>query len=157
MRRMLIGKMFDSAGQTAIEYMLLLTICALIVFAAFKTFFSPGGNVHSTTENYFNKVSSNIMGPEPVFTSNESTGGPCGAACTSFSYSDCPIADNCCSKYIEYSWQMNPNDPSIGAGQCNVSSSECMFPIDPANCDTYNSNECCVQDGLCASSGTACY
>ncbi|HOD12052.1 MAG TPA: hypothetical protein PKO44_03020 [Candidatus Omnitrophota bacterium] len=157
MRRMLIGKMFDSAGQTAIEYMLLLTICALIVFAAFKTFFAPGGNVNKPTEAYFNKISSNIMGPEPVFTSNESTGGPCGAACTSFSYSDCPTANDCCSKHLEYSWQMNPNDPSIGAGQCNVSFSGCVFPPDPANCDTYSNNECCVQDSLCASSGTGCY
>lgn len=66
MRRMLIGKMFDSAGQTAIEYMLLLTICALIVFAAFKTFFGPGGNVRNATEGYFNKVSNSIMGSAPV-------------------------------------------------------------------------------------------
>lgn len=75
MRRMLIGKMFDSAGQTAIEYMLLLTICALIVFAAFKTFFAPGGNVNKPTEAYFNKISSNIMGPAPVFTTITNPGG----------------------------------------------------------------------------------
>lgn len=57
-----------SRGQTAIEYMLLLTICALIVFAGFKTFFTPGGRVRNGLDLYFNKVSNSVMGPAPSLT-----------------------------------------------------------------------------------------
>jgi Flp pilus assembly pilin Flp len=53
-------------GQTAIEYMLLLTICALIVFAGFRTFFQPGERARNGFDLYFNKVSNSIMGPAPV-------------------------------------------------------------------------------------------
>lgn len=52
-------------AQTAIEYLLLLTICALIVFVAFKTFFEPGGRVRNGLDLYFNKVSNKVMGDAP--------------------------------------------------------------------------------------------
>lgn len=52
-------------GQTAIEYLLLLTICALIVFFMFKTFFSDGGRVRNGLDLYFNKVSNKVMGNAP--------------------------------------------------------------------------------------------
>ena len=149
-------KKFFVGGQTAVEYMLLLTICALIVFTAFNTFFSPGGRVRNVTEDYFNKVSSNIMGDEPVFTAIVPTGGPCGAACTSFGYSDCPVVGGCCQRYLEYTWQVNPNDPSMGAGQCSLSSSGCIMPTAASNCDVYSAEECCVNDGYCASMGGGC-
>lgn len=65
MKRIFLNKN-STRGQTAIEYMLLLTICALIVFTAFKTFFLPGGRVRNATESYFNAVGSSVMGNAPV-------------------------------------------------------------------------------------------
>ena len=65
MKKIFAGRALCSVGQTAIEYMLLLTICALIVFAAFKTFFGPSGRVRNATEIYFNKVSNGVMGSAP--------------------------------------------------------------------------------------------
>jgi len=56
-------KWISRRAQTAIEYLLLLTICALIVFFAFRTFFSEGGRVRNGLDLYFNKVSNKVMGP----------------------------------------------------------------------------------------------
>jgi Flp pilus assembly pilin Flp len=56
---------FVKKAQTAIEYLLLLTICALIVFLALRTFFQEGGRVRNGLELYFNKVSNKVMGDKP--------------------------------------------------------------------------------------------
>lgn len=147
-------KVIVKKAQTAIEYMLLLTICALIVFASFKTFFAPEGRVRNGLDLYFNKVSNEVMGSEPEFTTIATTGGPCGADCTSFTYNDCPTADGCCWKYIQYAWYQPTNDPSIGAGQCQSSSSGCMLP--GGSCEVFNAGVCCNQDSTCASMGGGC-
>ena len=58
-------------GQTAIEYMLLLTICALIAFVSFRTFFGEPDQeplndaVKNPMQTYFNEVQDGIMGPAP--------------------------------------------------------------------------------------------
>lgn len=48
-------------AQTAIEYLLLLTICALIAFVIFRTFFSPGGRAREAALDYFNAVHEEIV------------------------------------------------------------------------------------------------
>ena len=49
-------------GQIAIEYLLLLTICALVFFLGFRTFFEDGGQVSDVSTNYFAKVQNAIVG-----------------------------------------------------------------------------------------------
>ncbi len=61
-------KRISRKAQTAIEYMLLLTICALLVFASFRVFFEPEGRVRNGLDLYFNKVSESVMGPAPELT-----------------------------------------------------------------------------------------
>ncbi len=59
----------DQAGfkkaQTAIEYLLLLTICALIAFVFLRTFFVPGGKVKESLDLYFCKIKDKVAGSAP--------------------------------------------------------------------------------------------
>ncbi len=60
-------------GQTAIEYTLILTICALIAFVSFRIFFSETGTpenaaIQNPTQTYFNEVQDAIMGDAPNIT-----------------------------------------------------------------------------------------
>mgnify|MGYP001589023181 CR=1 FL=1 len=66
MRNIKSNQLSAKNAQTAIEYLLLLTICALIVFVSFKTFFSPEGRLRNGLELYFNNVSNKVMGNVPV-------------------------------------------------------------------------------------------
>lgn len=65
MRRERLATRAGRKAQTAIEYMLLLTICALIAFAGFRLFFQPGKRVRNGFELYFNNVSNALIGPSP--------------------------------------------------------------------------------------------
>ena len=49
-------------AQTAIEYLLLLTVTAVIVFIGFKTIVPRSGQV---SERFFNKVANGIMDTPP--------------------------------------------------------------------------------------------
>ena len=64
-------------GQIAIEYLLLLTICALVTFWGFKTFFQEGGAVRDPMTNYFVKVQGELMGDAPDLSGGYGV-GPCG-------------------------------------------------------------------------------
>jgi len=56
-------------AQAAIEYLLLLTICALIAFFVFRTFFDEdeGGRARNVSEEYFTEVQNQLMGEPPSF------------------------------------------------------------------------------------------
>jgi len=89
-------KFMEQKAQTAIEYMLLLTICALIVFASFKTFFEPDGRVGNGLDLYFNKVSNSLMGPAPSLPALPPPPDPCGSCPDSDSeYCGTPLYDLC--------------------------------------------------------------
>lgn len=49
-------------AQTAIEYLLLFAIVAVVVFVAFRTLLPRG---HEIAGNYYNKVAVGIMGEPP--------------------------------------------------------------------------------------------
>ena len=67
-------------GQIAIEYLLLLTICALVTFWGFKTFFQEGGAVRDPMTNYFAKVQGEISGPVPILLYGSPNGGGGGSS-----------------------------------------------------------------------------
>lgn len=54
--------LMSRGGQTAIEYLLIFTIVAVVVLVAFKSFL-PRTNV--IANDYFNRVADAIMGPTP--------------------------------------------------------------------------------------------
>jgi len=65
-------------GQTSLEYLLLLSVVAVVVIASF----SPGSlidQVHNSAQGYYNTVTSAIMGanPKPI------NGGWCPVTCPS--------------------------------------------------------------------------
>ncbi len=53
-------------GQIAIEYLLILTVCALVAFGGFKLFFEEGGEVRGPMTSYFTKVQREIVGDEVI-------------------------------------------------------------------------------------------
>lgn len=54
--------MLKKQGQTAIEYMVLLTVVAAIVFLGLRNWL---GAINETSETYFNEVSEGIMDAPP--------------------------------------------------------------------------------------------
>jgi len=80
-------------GQTALEYLLLLAVVAVIVIASF----SPGSliqQVHDAAQGYYNTVTSVIMGANP----NPINGGWCPVTCPSgagpsviYGACECPV------------------------------------------------------------------
>lgn len=64
---MIYSKSFSRKAQTAIEYLLLLTICALIAFVVFRLFFNEGGRARDVANQYFLKVQEEIVGEPPSF------------------------------------------------------------------------------------------
>ncbi len=61
------SKKFCLKAQTAIEYLLLLTICALIAFVVFRLFFNEGGRAREAANQYFFKVQEGVVGDPPSF------------------------------------------------------------------------------------------
>ncbi|MDP8266849.1 MAG: hypothetical protein P9M07_07915 [Candidatus Aceula meridiana] len=62
------SKRIFSKGQAAIEYLLLLTICALIAFFVFRSFFDEeSGRARQATNAYFTEVQNHLMGEPPDF------------------------------------------------------------------------------------------
>ncbi len=49
-------------GQTAVEYLLIFTVVAIVVFVGFKTLLP---RTHTVSEDFFNRVSNGIMGNPP--------------------------------------------------------------------------------------------
>ncbi|MDD3374116.1 MAG: hypothetical protein PHY73_00100 [Candidatus Omnitrophica bacterium] len=83
-------------GQIAIEYLLLLTICALVAFLGFKTFFGEDGQVRDAATNYFVKVQNAIVG-DPVDGTALSSVIPQSEweLCEGLSYDECGILPLC--------------------------------------------------------------
>ena len=109
-------------AQTAIEYLLLLAVTAIIVFISFKTLLPKSGEI---SQAYFNKTAAGIMGDAPgggcvpngscsapnpacgtTTTGVDNCGNPCsktgppcpscaGVNCSSRSAANC-CADTCC-------------------------------------------------------------
>jgi|GEM_PF-1028381 len=149
-------KFVDQKAQTAIEYLLLLTIAALIVFASFNTFFSPGGRVQNGLDLYFNKVGNGIMGNAPVL-STTSTVRSCAenttsAACN-FYASRCIWVDRYFKLPYVGGCQTAPfcADRSSNATCENQSSPDCKCRCtNTCSCYIYQDRESCAAQSNCA-------
>ena len=70
---------------------------------------------------------------------------PCyGIVCGNYSFSNCPIADNCCMKRENYLWYV-PNDPSQGAAECRWQYEACV-EYNVSICDTFSNDVCCTDN-----------
>jgi Flp pilus assembly pilin Flp len=134
-------KKLIKTAQTAIEYLLLLTICALIVFAGFRTFFEPGGRVRNGLDLYFNSVSGNLMGDGASLDTTPpiTVPPPPPTACTYATAVDCVAHSECM-------WRL-----TYGTS-CGVTISKCATrgPCSGVN-QVFSSGICCSSHPSCTS------
>lgn len=134
-----------TSAQTALEYLLILTVVAIVVLASMK-FLMPG--VNRSSEGYFNSVTRVVLGekPDPI------NGGWCEPVCpagggpTMYRTCECP------APAFGGSYCQGPAEKSCGGGAASgcVSDGSCSAPVPECGRITFGENNChqvCTRQG----------